>query len=103
MRARVPSSVLCSVPREMYAARALRSPEIGRTIIRHPLVDLRPNETASLDSVALLTAREEREAIACKWRATATNVSGRVQRTMSLPVPGAGDRLSRAGERRHGP
>ncbi|MGW3109477.1 hypothetical protein [Streptomyces sp. NPDC001100] len=35
--------------------------EDGRTIIRYPPVDLRPNETASLDSVAFLTAREERE------------------------------------------
>lgn len=75
---------------QIYMPETIRYPEIGRedgrTIIRYPPVDLRPNETVCLDSVALLTAREELEAIACEWRATATNVSGRVQRTMFLPV-----------------
>ncbi|MFJ9893445.1 helix-turn-helix domain-containing protein [Streptomyces sp. NPDC091280] len=75
---------------QIYRPATVRYPEIeyedGRTIIRYPPVDLRPNETARLDPIALLSAREEREAIVCEWRATATNVSGRVQRTMSLPA-----------------
>ncbi|MFD7599758.1 helix-turn-helix domain-containing protein [Streptomyces mirabilis] len=84
------SGLISTVRPRAYVPATVCYPEIGcedgRTIIRYPPVDLRPNETVRLDSVALLTAREEREAIACEWRATATNVSGRVQRIMSLPV-----------------
>lgn len=72
---------------QIYMPETVHHPEIGRengrTIIRYPPVDLRPNETVRLGLVALLTAREEREATACEWRATATNVSG----AASAPCP----------------
>ncbi|MET9083264.1 hypothetical protein ABZX77_15450 [Streptomyces sp. NPDC004237] len=73
-----------------YAPATVHYPEIGReeghTIIRYPPVELRPNETVLLDPVALLSAQERQESFVCQWRATATNVTGRVQHTMFLPA-----------------
>ncbi|MFF4138607.1 hypothetical protein ACFY1B_45880 [Streptomyces mirabilis] len=84
------SGLLPYIPRHGYAPTTVRHPEIGReqghTIIRYPPVDLRPNETVLLDPVALFSTREELEPFACDWSATATNVSGRIRRSMSVPA-----------------
>ncbi|MGW8863346.1 AlbA family DNA-binding domain-containing protein [[Kitasatospora] papulosa] len=58
----------------------------GRTIIRFVPVDLRPHETVFLDPITLYSTEEGVEAFAGEWRATATNVSGKVQQHLSIPA-----------------
>ncbi|MGW1093204.1 hypothetical protein ACWD4L_45280 [Streptomyces sp. NPDC002596] len=84
------SGLLPYIPRHAYVPASVRYPEIGSeeggTVIRYPAVDLRPNETVLLDPVALFSTREELEPFPCEWRSTATNVSGRIQRSVSIPA-----------------
>ncbi|MFF2126556.1 hypothetical protein ACFVW1_14345 [Streptomyces olivochromogenes] len=76
------------IPRHGYASATVLHPEIGReegrTIIRYPAVDLRPNETVLLDAVVPFSTREEPEPFASDWSATATNLSGRIRSSMSV-------------------
>ncbi|GHB71110.1 hypothetical protein GCM10010331_68670 [Streptomyces xanthochromogenes] len=60
--------------------------EEGCTIVRFLPVNLRPHETVTLTPITVYSAQEAPEVVfSGQWRATATNVSGKVQR--SLPIP----------------
>lgn len=74
-----------------FSLPSLHAPDItqedGRTIIRFDPVDLRPHETVTLDPITLYSIQEAAaDAVAGKWRATATNVSGKEERSLSLPT-----------------
>ncbi|MFJ1601574.1 helix-turn-helix domain-containing protein [Streptomyces sp. NPDC088261] len=59
--------------------------EEGRTIIRFVPVDLRPHETVNLDSITLYSIQERvTDTISGEWQATATNLSGKVQRSLYI-------------------
>lgn len=66
-----------------------QSPDIeqqdGRTVIRFAPVDLRPHEAVALDPITVYSSQEA-DSFLSEWRATATNVSSKVQRSLSIPA-----------------
>ncbi|MFI5621713.1 helix-turn-helix domain-containing protein [Streptomyces sp. NPDC051567] len=72
-----------------YHLPSLHSPDIeqqdGRTLIRFAPVDLRPHETVALDPITVYSSQEA-DSFPSEWRATATNVSSKVQRSLSIPA-----------------
>ncbi|MEW1724745.1 hypothetical protein [Streptomyces sp. NPDC093109] len=72
-----------------YHLPSLHSPDIerqdGRTIVRFAPVDLRPHETVTLDPITVYSSQEA-DPFVSEWRATATNVSSKVQRSLSIPA-----------------
>ncbi|MEV8535668.1 hypothetical protein [Streptomyces sp. NPDC051211] len=72
-----------------YHLPSLHSPDIeqqdGRTLIRFAPVDLRPHETVTLDAITVYSSQEA-DSFPAEWRATATNVSSNVQRSLSIPA-----------------
>ncbi|MGW4704665.1 AlbA family DNA-binding domain-containing protein [Streptomyces sp. NPDC004285] len=72
-----------------YQLPSLDSPDIeqqdGRTLIRYAPVDLRPHETVALDPITVYSSQEA-DSFVSEWRATATNVSSKVQRAFSIPA-----------------
>ncbi|MFF4647275.1 helix-turn-helix domain-containing protein [Streptomyces sp. NPDC001389] len=72
-----------------YHLPSLHAPEIeqqdGRTLIRFDPVDLRPHETVTLDAITVYSSQEA-DSFPAEWRATATNVSRNVQRSLSIPA-----------------
>ncbi|GAA2288683.1 hypothetical protein GCM10010145_68810 [Streptomyces ruber] len=72
-----------------YHLPSLHSPDIeqqdGRTLIRFAPVDLRPHETVDLDPITVYSSQEA-DFFLSEWRATATNVSSKVQRPLSIPA-----------------
>lgn len=57
----------------------------GRTLIRFAPVDLRPHETVALDPITVYSSQEA-DSFLSEWRATATNVSSKVRRSLSIPA-----------------
>ncbi|MGW1008291.1 hypothetical protein [Streptomyces sp. NPDC002520] len=72
-----------------YQLPSLNSPDIeqqdGRTLIRYAPVDLRPHETVALDPITVYSSQEA-DSFVSEWRATATNVSSKVQRSLTIPA-----------------
>ncbi|MEU2263800.1 hypothetical protein ABZ557_26820 [Streptomyces sp. NPDC019645] len=72
-----------------YHLPSLHSPDIeqqdGLTLIRFAPVDLRPHETVALDPITVYSSQEA-DSFLSEWRATATNVSSKVQRSVSIPA-----------------
>jgi hypothetical protein len=74
-----------------FSLSSLQGPDIereeGRTIIRFAPVDLRPHESVTLDPITLYSTQEAVSGpFVGEWRATATNVSGKVQRHLVIPT-----------------
>ncbi|RSS97487.1 ATP-binding protein [Streptomyces sp. WAC02707] len=74
-----------------FSLSSLQGPDIereeGRTIIRFAPVDLRPHESVTLDPITLYSTQEAVPGpFVGEWRATATNVSGKVQRHLAIPT-----------------
>ncbi|MFD3943445.1 hypothetical protein [Streptomyces sp. NPDC058579] len=65
------------------------SPDIeqqdGRTVIRFAPIDLRPHETVALDPITVYSSQEA-DSFVSEWRATATNVSSKKERSLSIPA-----------------
>ncbi|MFE6461108.1 helix-turn-helix domain-containing protein [Streptomyces cinereoruber] len=72
-----------------YHLLAPQSPDIeqqdGRTLIRFAPVDLRPHETVTLDPITVYSSHEA-DSFVSEWRATATNVSSKAQRSLTIPA-----------------
>ncbi|MFE5864182.1 hypothetical protein ACFQ77_27080 [Streptomyces virginiae] len=83
------SRLLAAVQPPVHPRLFLPSPEIEHretgTVVRFVPVDLRPHETVALDPITLCSSHEG-DLFDGQWRATATNVSSRIQGPLHIPA-----------------
>lgn len=55
-------------------------------VITFPPVDMRARATVRLPPITLYSARSSAAAVSCRWTATCTNLSGREEKVLEIPV-----------------
>ncbi len=53
--------------------------------MRFAPVDLRPHESVTLDQITVFSSQDA-ESFPSEWKATATNVSSKVERSLAIPA-----------------